>query len=243
MDPEVTMASPQPPLSSAPVPLGRAIAVWAIAWSVGGIIGGQIVLGVSGTEPGDDLSTVVLSALAAVSWVTFIVGVVALAKMSGTSVGVVVGAGVRPIDVVGVPIGVFAQLVVVPLLYVPLRWVAPDAFSGDDVERNARELLDAATGWRVLLLIVVVVVGAPIVEEIVYRGALQRAAIARYGHVVGVAGTSVFFGLIHLRPVELPGLVVAGAIFGLLAARAGRLGPAVAAHVGFNGAGLLALAW
>ena len=237
------MSSPQPPSSPSPAPLGQTIAVWAIAWSVGGIIGGQIVLGISGTEPGDDLSTVVLSALAVVSWVAFIAGVIALAKMSGVGVGAVVGAGLRPIDVVGIPIGVAAQLVVVPLLYVPLRWVAPDAFSDDDVERNARELLDAAAGWRVLLLILVVVVGAPIVEEIVYRGALQRAAIARYGQGVGVVGTSVFFGLIHLRPVELPGLVVAGAIFGILAARAGRLGPAVAAHVGFNSAGLLALAW
>ncbi|MFZ8968364.1 MAG: CPBP family intramembrane glutamic endopeptidase [Ilumatobacteraceae bacterium] len=231
------------PRAGAPVPIGQAVAVWAIAWSLGGIVGGQIVLAASGTAAGDDLGTVTLAALAAVSWTAFIVAIALVSRMSAISVGAVVGAGMRPIDLIGVPIGVAAQFVIVPVLYVGLRRIAPDAFAGDDVERNARELLDAADGWRVVLLVVVVVVGAPIVEELVYRGLIQRAAVARFGFVAGVAGSSVFFGAIHLRPVELPGLIVAGAVFGVLAARTDRLGPAITAHMGFNAAGLVALAW
>ena len=230
------------PHADSPVPLGRALAVWAIAWSLGGIVGGQIVLAASGTAAGDDLGTVTLATLAAVSWAAFIVAIALVARMSVVSVGTAVGAGMRPIDLIGVPIGVAAQIVLVPALYVGLRWVFPDAFADDDVERNARELLDAADGGRVVLLVVVVVIGAPVVEELVYRGLIQRAAVARAGMVAGVAGSSVFFGAIHLRPVELPGLIVAGAVFGVLAARSDRLGPAITAHMGFNAAGLVALA-
>jgi len=78
-------------------------------------------------------------------------------------------------------------------------------------------------------------VGAPIIEEIFYRGLLQRSLIKRglpAGLAIGI--TSVVFGVSHFEALQLPGLVLAGAVFGVLAHRSGRLGPAIAAHVGFN---------
>ena len=44
----------------------------------------------------------------------------------------------RPIDVVGVPIGVLSQLVLVPLVYLPLRRLWPDTFSEDRLSRTPR---------------------------------------------------------------------------------------------------------
>ena len=85
------------------------------------------------------------------------------------------------------------------------------------------------------------VLGAPLVEEMVYRGLLQRSAVAKFGPVGGLIAASVFFGAIHLRPVELPGLTVAGLVFGLMLLRTGRLGSAIATHAAFNATGVFAL--
>ena len=112
----------------------------------------------------------------------------------------------RPIDLVGIPIGVIAQLVIVPLVYVPLRGIWPDTFSKSELEERARELADKANGWTVVLLVVIVVIGAPLVEELVYRGLLQRSMSGALGVVPGLVIISIWFALMHPTPIEWPGL-------------------------------------
>ncbi|MCU0260549.1 MAG: CPBP family intramembrane metalloprotease, partial [Ilumatobacteraceae bacterium] len=145
-------------------------------------------------------------------------------------------------DLVGVPIGVLAQLVLVPVVYVPLRAVWPDTFSERALEETARDLIDRATGGSAVLLVLMVVVGAPIVEELVYRGLLQGSLARRINEPLALLVASGWFALIHFRPVEYPGLFVAGLVFGGCFLVTGRLGTAIVAHVAFNAAGL-ATAW
>jgi membrane protease YdiL (CAAX protease family) len=52
--------------------------------------------------------------------------------------------------------------------------------------------------------------------------------------VATIGISSVVFGLSHGQLLQLPALILAGVLFGVLAHRAGRLGPAIAAHVAFN---------
>ncbi|MEY2974319.1 MAG: hypothetical protein RIR49_739 [Actinomycetota bacterium] len=224
-----------------PAPLGRVLAVWVIAWSFGGVVLGQVVLALSGTGAGERIGTVTLAALAATSWACFGVGVVWLSRSVGGRVADLIAWRFRPADLLGIPAGIVAQVVAIPVLYLPLRAVWSDTFAPERLEETATDLVDAAVGWRIVLLVLVVVVGAPIVEEVVYRGVLQRAAVARFGGVAGWLGASLFFGLIHLRPVELPGLALAGLVFGVFAWRTGRLGGSVLAHVAFNATGLIPL--
>jgi membrane protease YdiL (CAAX protease family) len=83
---------------------------------------------------------------------------------------------------------------------------------------------------------------APIFEEIFYRGLLQRSLLKRgLPPVVAIGITAVFFAATHFQLLQLPGLVVAGAVFGTLAYRADRLGPAIAAHLTFNMVTVIAL--
>ena len=82
-----------------------------------------------------------------------------------------------------------------------------------------------------LLLLAVV---APIVEELLFRGLLQGGLAARMDARLALALTSVAFAAVHFQPVQFPGLVIAGLVFGGLALRAGRLGPAIVAHMAFN---------
>ncbi len=148
-----------------------------------------------------------------------------------------------PIDLVGVPVGVLGQLVIVPLVYVPLRQLWPDTFSEAELEERAQELADKANGWTVVLLVLVVVIGAPIVEELVYRGLLQRSIAASIGGVAGLLITSAWFALVHPSPVEYPGLFLAGLMFGAGVLLTDRIGPSILTHAAFNATGLALALW
>ncbi len=145
----------------------------------------------------------------------------------------------RAVDVIGLPIGVLAQLVLIPLVYLPLRGIWPDTFSDDRLSETAEDLVDRATGGAMVLLVLMVCVGAPVVEELVYRGLLQRSFAARFSHVLAWLAASAWFAVIHFRPVEYPGLFAFGLVAGACLLVTGRLGMSIATHVAFNVTGLL----
>ena len=88
-------------------------------------------------------------------------------------------------------------------------------------------------------------VGAPIAEEIFFRGLSQPVLQGYLGGVGGLALTSVAFGFAHLgsNPIEaIFPLAFFGAVVGTLAWRTGRLGPGIVAHMTFNGITVVAIA-
>ncbi len=131
-------------------------------------------------------------------------------------------------------VGVLLQLVALPLLYWPLLDVLGKDAS--ELEGPARAMTDRADGLvGVVLLVLIVGVGAPIVEEIFYRGLLQGALLKRgFRPAAAITLSATVFGVSHFALLQLPALVLFGAVAGVLAHRAGRLGPAIAAHVTFN---------
>lgn len=139
---------------------------------------------------------------------------------------------------VGAPVGVACQLILVPLIYLPFRRL----FEDDDLSRPARELLDRADGAQLVVLAVVLVAGAPIVEELFFRGLLLRAWERRVTTAWAVAGSATVFGITHFQPLQFPALAAVGVVFAILTVRAGRLGPAIWAHAAFNGVTVAALA-
>lgn len=112
----------------------------------------------------------------------------------------------------------------------------------DEVGETAERLADRADDpLGVVMLFLVVVVGAAIFEEVFYRGLWMRSIANRFGTVAGVVLSSVLFGLMHFQAVDTFALVIFGLIAGALAARYGRLGPAIWAHVAFNLTALISL--
>lgn len=142
---------------------------------------------------------------------------------------------------VGGSIGAALQLVVLPLLYWPLLELLDKAPS--DLEEPARELTDRADGAvGVVLLVLIVGIGAPVIEEIFYRGLFQGALRKRgVPPVLSVGLMALVFGASHFQLLQLPALAIFGATAGWLAHRYGRLGPAIAAHVAFNMVTVVAL--
>ena len=158
----------------------------------------------------------------------------AVTRRKGNGIVVDLGFRARWSDIWygGVP-GLLAQLLLIPM-YWPILWLFDKTAS--DLEGPARSLSDRADGvGGALLLVLIVGVLAPIFEELFYRGLVQRAFLKHgFSPVVSIGATALVFGLSHMELLQLPGLVFAGVVFGVLAHRSGRLGPAIAAHVAFN---------
>jgi membrane protease YdiL (CAAX protease family) len=225
------------PAVRAPLPI--AAGAWATAWIVGGLVFGGAALAAMDADF-DALTVGQISVTAALSWLAFAVALVVVSKRVGSGdLRSDYRIAVRPVDVVAVPIGVVGQLVLIPALYWPLQQVWPDTFSDDQLEERAVELAERATGSAAILLVVVVVVGAPVFEELVYRGLLQRSLVGVAGRVWGLLAAAAWFSLIHLAPVEFPGLFLAGLLFGGALLITDRLGPAILLHAAFNATGLV----
>lgn len=173
-------------------------------------------------------------------WLGLAAGPVWFAVRKGRGVVADLGLRMRAIDVpVGLAIGVAAQLVLVPLVYLVLR----PLLGVQDVSAAARELTDRATDpLSIVLVFAIVGIGAPIAEEIYFRGMAQRIFARRLSPVWAIVAAAAFFAGTHLQPLQFPALFLFGIVLGVLAWRTGRLGPALWAHVGFNvvaAAGLL----
>jgi len=232
--PLVARAEPRAPTIAA----GAAMGTWLAAWTASSVLG-ALVLASSGASTSAPIQVVAVSLI--VGWSAYLIGMVLLSQRTGArSFERDYGLSARWVDLLGVPVGVLCQLVVVPLVYLPLRAVWPATFEPGRLRETATSLTDRADGpVTVVLLAVVVIVGAPVVEELVYRGLVQRSLVGRIGDVLAWLCTAGLFTLIHFRPVEYPGLAAFALIVGAAALLTGRLGPSIAIHFGFNATGLL----
>lgn len=77
----------------------------------------------------------------------------------------------------------------------------------------------------------VVVIGAPIVEELVFRGYLLHRWARRWGPSFALVATSVLFALLHPNPI---GHFFGAVILGLVAVKTGSLLAPVGIHLGNN---------
>jgi membrane protease YdiL (CAAX protease family) len=155
------------------------------------------------------------------------------------------GLRAEPVDLaVGLGAGVFAQLLLIPLIALILSPLLGDP----DVSTPVEDLLDTANGPGKVGLFLFVAVGAPIVEELFFRGLLLRSLLRRTAPVWAVVISGLLFGLAHPQDLPLEALVLVmvslaalGMLLGFLAVRFGRLGPAIVAHSVFNAWTLIVL--
>jgi membrane protease YdiL (CAAX protease family) len=224
--------------TSAPLPeprwgFGDAAIGWVVSLVVGQVVG-AIVLALSGAGEVDDLSMGVMVLANTGLWAGFVGWSWLVTQRKGN--GLVRDLGLR-IELRDVPIGVvwglLSQVVIIPLLYIPL-FLFTD-ITTEDLSEPARDLTDRATGpFGVVMLVLFVGICAPICEEIFYRGLVLRSLERRLGMWPGVLLTGVIFGASHFEPLQFVALAVFGAVLSLLVIRSGRLGPAIVAHMVFN---------
>ena len=124
-------------------------------------------------------------------------------------------------------------LIMVPIIYAPLIHASHNI--QDKLDKPAKDLVDLVHGnGGVVVLTLLVVVGAPIVEELFFRGLLLRSLARRLGSGWAVAISAVAFGVAHQQLLQLPALVALGVVLGILAVKTGRIGPGICTHMAFN---------
>ncbi|HVV37508.1 MAG TPA: CPBP family glutamic-type intramembrane protease [Acidimicrobiales bacterium] len=123
-------------------------------------------------------------------------------------------------------------IVVAPI---PIPFRHPTAPEKDIFNRVARGPLD----WIVLVLIVCV--GAPLIEELFFRGLMQPRLVQRFGTAPGLVATALLFGAAHMINwqgritfIYAASIAGGGLVLGLLRHLTGRLGPGTWAHFFFN---------
>ena len=140
---------------------------------------------------------------------------------------------------VGIPLGVACQYILMNIVNWPLTKLFPKTFSFDEISQRATDLTNTAPGSWKIVLVLVVVVGAPIVEEIVYRGAVHTHLQRTAGTAIAIVGTAVVFAGIHMSAIEFPGLFAFALVLGYARHRSGTLGLSIVTHMAFNAAGLV----
>ncbi len=217
-------------------PLGLAVLVGFVV----AIVGATVAVGVvSATGWGDptvegDLPTSVAGIVGL--WVGFIGVPLLWARMRKERVGELFGLRAQPADLRFALLGAFMQVPVLATLY----WLLFQLVGVRDLDPEAAKMVDGSAGVWLWVLGVVFVIGAPIAEELFFRGLVQRA-VAPVFRTAGwlrawgpILVSSVVFAVTHLQPWKLPGLVVLALLLGWLAQRHNRLGPSIAVHMGFN---------
>jgi len=138
-------------------------------------------------------------------------------------------------------LGVLGALAVQILVLPAIAFLLRPLLGEPEVSGPVQDLLDKSQGPAYLGLILSVAVGAPLVEELFFRGLLLRSLQRRVPDWAAVAVSAVAFGLAHgsALPVDAVVLVMIsltafGAILAVLAIRTRRLGPSIVTHAVFN---------
>lgn len=147
----------------------------------------------------------------------------------------------KPIDIaIGLGVAVAAQIAA-GLVGVGVSILV--GLEDNSTAENTQFLTDSKGSLWIIAIIFMVCVGAPISEELLFRGLIHRAFEKRGGPILAIIGSTFLFGIIHLNgePITSDGQIVlwasigtVGLILGITAQYVGRLGPCVIAHVIFN---------
>ena len=96
--------------------------------------------------------------------------------------------------------------------------------------------------YGMIILLLLVGIGAPIIEELLFRGVLlpatngvlsEKLRLAAGGLIPALL-TGVIFAAAHGELVQFAGLAIVGTVQAVLVQRTGRIAPAIMSHAGFN---------
>ncbi|MGH9076816.1 MAG: lysostaphin resistance A-like protein [Acidimicrobiales bacterium] len=225
-----------------PTGLGEAAAgfVAGLLLSVLAVSAVTAALGIKATPP---LPVAVLAADVIGLWVGLVGAVALVSRTKGTrslsrDFGLRMGAWWDlPL---GAALGLACQYGLIPLLYLPFEHLDPGLRHqlGQPAQADTASVHTAGALAVILLLIGV---GAPVVEELFFRGLVLRSVGRRLGAPAAVVVSAGLFALAHFEALQFAGLAAFGVVLGVVAWRTGRLAPGIAAHAAFNASAVISI--
>jgi membrane protease YdiL (CAAX protease family) len=152
------------------------------------------------------------------------------------------GLRIYPRHVWGIAVGFALQLVAALIIGPLVQLLAPD----DPPQQNIVEIgEDISGGFESLVFLFLVVILAPLVEEVIFRGMLLSRLRRSMGPWPAILISAAVFSAIHLTDPDailaIPSLFVVGVALGWVALRQGDLSLAIFVHAGVNLTGAIAL--
>jgi membrane protease YdiL (CAAX protease family) len=216
---------------------------------VAGIVLGALTTGVAlGAGASTDSVAFTVAGLIG-EWIAFGGGAWVISRRRGSG-NVIDDFGVRIVgwhDVgLGLVAGLGTSIILVGLIY-PQLLHAVGHLVGHKIKLGgtATKLWEQGHGIGQVVFAVAVIAGAPLFEELFFRGLLLGALRRRLADWPAIVVCGALFGLAHGSGTEaaaLPALMAFGAVLSYLAVRAGRLGPGIVAHMAFNALTVIELA-
>jgi membrane protease YdiL (CAAX protease family) len=201
-----------------------------------GFVGVQVAAVVAAAAGLDLESTAVLFCLAIpMQYVAIVAGAVAVSRVKGLgSLAADFGLRIRRADWPALVMGCALQIVALVLL-APIFRVAA-------LKHEPQQLVERTKQVHSLPLIVVIVlataIGAPVVEELIFRGMLLRGLLRRTSDAWAVVISALLFAAAHLLDLGagyvFPALFGLGLVLGVLAIRDRSLSRPILIHGGFN---------
>jgi membrane protease YdiL (CAAX protease family) len=215
--------------------------VLLVAWLV---LTGNLDTGSSADEITDDIGLVSILLGVPLAWVALFGWPWWLSRRKGSgSLARDFGWAFRPIDLAtGIGGGVAG------IVAAGLAAVSYQAVFGNEAPTNTDIIPSDVPVLTMVLVFLVIAVGTPIAEEMFFRGLFLGAARKAWGTKVGVAVSSIGFGLAHIQPSPVAWLYVGvvtgsyGLVFALLRVWSqGRLAAPIIAHMTVNAVGVVAV--
>jgi membrane protease YdiL (CAAX protease family) len=246
----VTRALPPADYPGCPVTVAEAMAegrvlreprwgLWDVFWSlIAAIVIGVAVGGVLYFADASMSAQVIVGT--SVPWLAFAGWPLLVTAWRGNGPRIDLGLRLTWSDVGWGAIGGFACLVTAATAAAITQIFVPDLSSaaGDAGD----ELLKEGGRLAVTVFALMVMVGAPIVEELFFRGLFFAALRKRgVGTVFTIIVTGVVFAGFHFEPVRLFVLLPTGLILGWVRAKTGSTGAAMVAHGMVNAPGAILL--
>ena len=204
----------------------------------GGLAGSVFLIVIATALNGAELSSVPQLIAAATGQAAAIVGILAyMSKTRGTaSWDLDFGLRFKASDLLGILYGFGLQIAVLLLVQVPLAWL----LSIEDPPEQDVSLIagEASSLVAKVAVFIVLVILAPLTEELVYRGVLLSRLRRGFSKHAAVAISALVFSGIHLvdpsAAFVVPGLFVIGLVLGYQALHTDRIGLAITTHAGVN---------
>lgn len=88
------------------------------------------------------------------------------------------------------------------------------------------------SGW---LGIVCISILGPVLEEMLFRGAITKVSLQKYSPVTAILLSALIFGVFHINPAQVVGAALSGILFAWLYYKTGSIIPGILIHILNNG--------